>query len=783
MIKFQKLDCKIEDYYQLNYTISSSLVFDIFRGYQENSKDQRLILVSKQLHDSNDHSFLFNRFSKVGLTGVKVFDYGIDADGYAYSVLENDLVETIDRDNNKFGEKMRRLKRVMTLVDSFHQEGIIFAYLNNDSFWFNKNGQIVFPGLITPAGEFAVQDFDLTLVKQMSYLAPEVINNEEITVASDVYSLGIMAYDFLNGAIPRKVKVGVSGQLEIHDLDIKYDRDFDERLRVVFDKAISMDPGKRFESVENFRTALNEALTAENSIAVVKTERQLQKSNAESEGEMYRIDQHEKLNVSKRRAARNKKLIIGGVLVGLLVIGFLAVSYQKNKYTQAGNVKKILKPFAGGNPTIKDALDQVFNLELELPQRSEAIKQLQEVNDPLAYRALAIVIVEAQEPVLVQDAQRALIKNIEKAGHLRIADQVQEWFRYAQDLKMSVLSAANPVVPRDQLPKQFHKISLDDLNIALRLAVAGYFDFNQSEIFNDFFQKAIARNLKLKNTEGMSSLGLIIAHEAFAKMFIHDIRDHLDQIQSKDIEILLPILSKRNDPLFRSFLSLMQHRVEYGDDAKYLYQFINKDKNLPATIKEALIAVALGTQTQEDIKRVLSFQSQLPNEILTGIVPHIEQRIQKEALYNLFYTRVGEKEPGKTLFEYISHNDYEKRLDYLLPLTRLLSSELYSREDLIEAVNAFFLDKDPNFKVYKSLLSLNNRTLSDLLVQQYHSLLTLDEKLELMRHEDWQIRKQIIPNSKTTDINARRRIYNFYKTETNPEVLDAYRDSFDFIEY
>jgi TolB-like protein/tetratricopeptide (TPR) repeat protein len=92
------------------------------------------------------------------------------------------------------------------------------------------------------------------------YLAPEVLRGGEATIQSDVYSIGVLLYHMLTGTYPVRAR-------DFSDLRVAHEhrdrgdglasrRDVPRRLASIIDRAIDPDAERRFESVDDFATAL-----------------------------------------------------------------------------------------------------------------------------------------------------------------------------------------------------------------------------------------------------------------------------------------------------------------------------------------------------------------------------------------------------------------------------------------------------------------------------------------------------------------------------------------------
>src|SRR6187399_1174976 len=140
---------------------------------------------------------------------VSVYDYGTDgADGEQYIVMElvdgRDLSTILrDRGSLSVDDSVRIAIGVASALEVAHRKGIVHRDV--------KPGNI----LITDAGDVKVTDFGIaravaeasmtvtgTTLGSVHYFSPEQARGDEVTGASDVYSLGIVLFEMLTGRRP-----------------------------------------------------------------------------------------------------------------------------------------------------------------------------------------------------------------------------------------------------------------------------------------------------------------------------------------------------------------------------------------------------------------------------------------------------------------------------------------------------------------------------------------------------------------------------------------------------
>ncbi|MES2467643.1 MAG: serine/threonine-protein kinase [Verrucomicrobiota bacterium] len=200
---------------------------------------------------------------------VAVFDTGETVAGHLYYVMEwvdgEDLAHRIARGPLPVEESLPLLITVCGAVEAAHARGIIHRDIKPSNI------------LLTQAGRPRLADFGLALLSEkhlamsrltlggttmgtMEYSAPEQLAGGPISPASDLYSLGVLAYELLTGELPR----GVFDPPSVRNPEI------DPAFDGVVLRALQSDPARRYRSAGEFHEALRQA-----------ADRRLQQANRE----------------------------------------------------------------------------------------------------------------------------------------------------------------------------------------------------------------------------------------------------------------------------------------------------------------------------------------------------------------------------------------------------------------------------------------------------------------------------------------------------------------------
>ncbi|HEY7332299.1 MAG TPA: Stk1 family PASTA domain-containing Ser/Thr kinase [Candidatus Limnocylindria bacterium] len=197
---------------------------------------------------------------------VPVYDYGTDGeDGTQYIVMqlvEGDDLSSVLRERTALStdDAVRVAIGVASALEAAHRRGIVHRDV--------KPGNI----LITDEGDVKVTDFGIaravseasmtvtgTTLGSVHYFSPEQARGDEVTGASDVYSLGIVLYEMLTGRRPFEGDSAAGVALKRLNEDPQPPetyRPVPSGLSAIVMRALQRDPERRFPDAGSFAEAL-----------------------------------------------------------------------------------------------------------------------------------------------------------------------------------------------------------------------------------------------------------------------------------------------------------------------------------------------------------------------------------------------------------------------------------------------------------------------------------------------------------------------------------------------
>ena len=155
---------------------------------------------------------------------ARLYDAGTDAQGRPFLALEYVEGQPIDVYCSEralsIRQRLQLLLEVASAVTFAHSRLVVHRDLKPSNILVTADGQV----RLLDFGIAKLMEGDRTQETQLTqmagraltldYASPEQIRGEPIGTASDVYSLGVVAYELLAGAKPYKLKRGSAAELE-----------------------------------------------------------------------------------------------------------------------------------------------------------------------------------------------------------------------------------------------------------------------------------------------------------------------------------------------------------------------------------------------------------------------------------------------------------------------------------------------------------------------------------------------------------------------------------------
>jgi serine/threonine protein kinase len=195
----------------------------------------------------------------------RIYDIG-ESDGVHYVSMEllegNPLAEVLLKQGAiPIPESLRIIRQVLDAVEAAHVMGVLHRDLKPQNIHVDSEGttHIMDFGIST-----SVDVSRLTqtggLIGTPRYMAPEQFSGEKSDLRADLYSIGIILYEMITGALPYEANTPASVMYaHLHNAPRKPSElisDLPPALEKTLLKALEKSPEKRFQTVDDFRKTL-----------------------------------------------------------------------------------------------------------------------------------------------------------------------------------------------------------------------------------------------------------------------------------------------------------------------------------------------------------------------------------------------------------------------------------------------------------------------------------------------------------------------------------------------
>ncbi len=217
---------------------------------------------------------------------ARLYDAGLDAQGRPYLAIEYVEGQAIDAHAGQRAlpvpARLALLLQVASAVAYAHSQLVVHRDLKPSNIWVAGDGQVRLLdfGIAKLVGSDSAEDHQLTQTTGRAmtpdYASPEQIRGDPIGTASDVYSLGVVAFELLSGQRPYRLKPGL-GPVALAEALLRVERPLASQaatgpalqrqlkgdLDAILARAMAPSPHERYATVQAFADDLNRHLRSE----------------------------------------------------------------------------------------------------------------------------------------------------------------------------------------------------------------------------------------------------------------------------------------------------------------------------------------------------------------------------------------------------------------------------------------------------------------------------------------------------------------------------------------
>ncbi len=164
-------------------------------------------------------------------------------------------------------EAVKIINQVLDGISYAHQQHIIHRDLNPSNLMIDKDGNthIMDFGISVIAGTLSAS---AEVTGTVNYLAPEQLNNSELTPSVDIFASGLILYEMLTGHQVYSAKNTMAVMYKISNEKVvppsERNPDIDKDLDAICLKALAKEPNERYASAQEMQEALKKYLKVDN---------------------------------------------------------------------------------------------------------------------------------------------------------------------------------------------------------------------------------------------------------------------------------------------------------------------------------------------------------------------------------------------------------------------------------------------------------------------------------------------------------------------------------------
>ena len=789
----------ISSYVRVESMVLSTASADAYRAYDLSQKQSCCLWIGREVFPSGAEDILrflqrFEQIDAIEPSLCVISGYGVDSDGRPFALFPPLDGYKVSGGNLEGAESERRFSSCLRLAAALHESGVSCGDICPDSFWVTRDGQLLFVGLM---GMLAKQPTEIVKAAPQAtipFIAPELFSDGEVTAASDVFSLGVLAYHLLTKQYPFGAE-GFKAESPAPYTPVgNHMGNPPVWVEPLFEKCFAVDPAERYQDAPEMLKALREIrarVSADESMPTVRDAKANVPKLASDLSPDIRpgSDLPVPTEQPDQSAVPTSQLVILGVLallIASLVALFVFPLFSPDKDIEmTGRLEEGLEPLidAVSDDPLADDIGGLADPKTGLSEKKQFLERMASSNDPIAHSALITSAKEAPNAEFRSASERALLQRSTRLGLLRASEQTRQWLRTlrVKDYPPSyepILQVLDNALPEKERDAAIRRAYSSNPQVALRVAAALAFDLEKLKEFQPLLSQLIGDSLRLEDANEHAAISLIMAHQDLSVVFGEDVLQYRAEVPDNDITWLLRRLASQRDIHVRAIANLALERNIVSPIRKMFLEIVRDRADLPASIVTALIRGAAGNLSEEDIASFGRWYDVQAEEILLAAMVDIkEPKLSRQAIEALAAKSIVQ-EPAASLISWIKHSYWDEREKFSQLIGVFGNLERVNEETLsknIALLDTFVRDSD----LLDILIDTNHPIVVRTVVTKYSDILGLGTLLTLLSNRDKTVRIEAVRALKDfNDLGALKIIIDHYEEEKDQDVREVYKETF-----
>ena len=741
----------ITDLFTVENQLADLVHADLFKAYDRDRGRSVGVWICRQQFEPEDERLVtfvkrMGKFSNISIRTPKLFSVGLDPSGLLFIVIEYLDGFPIVQGNIDVKEAERRFVATLQIVETLHAHGVALGDLGENSFWLTRTGDVSLVGVMGDPSS--------------------ILSNEEL-LKKDVLSI-IAICKKLFGTLLPSAPAWIT-----------------ETIAAV--ESTTSKPIASATSLASLFRSIKERVITEHSQVSERGERRLEKRSTDNQLEVF-----DKNNANKEGAATVKnsgipahlrKILIGGVILGVVILTAVAVLLLLPKKQQVSNdaPQDVIRSIA--NDRTKQVLDVLNSQDTKITEKRAQFAELAKSDDPVAHTILVNAAVKSIDPAERLLAEHEIINRAKRFDLGITADVVKVWLD-------SIDLSANP-------PE--YKLSLELLDGSLPPAARGELS-ERLFVVNPSLGSKLLATLVLSTKEDIYRPSVVavisklsdstiqpppsISSNALVGILLEnspELQTQFDAViarcNAEEIRWFFLTRMKSNKKIPLAVINRVINEKIFGDrTAVYVHPLLIDDE-IPDGFLMLIYRILNKEYSKGDIEQLGIWLHQDSLEMLKALLLDINDEKLRQDVVDYVSGRSSGDTFSTNLFGAIHHLDESTRIAFA-PIAGLATSAIIEgTPSELETICKPLLTIPRDSLIFSALVGSPNQGFLTYYLEKFDTFIPGPAMISVLSNSSVSVRKAAVHALRNVNNTAVLQVVlEAYEAEKDPEVKKAYVD-------